>query len=119
MSKESKALMKAFHSHIDDDVDRLVRTLEAKGDPANLAALTDQEAKVLSSISLTKEQLSVIRKLARSAGRLTVFGILSIIDGVSYAVDESVPDLALVNRETKEDIADQFWHDEFIMQQED
>jgi|SRR3989304_1490312 len=101
MSKESKALMKAFHSLIDDDADKLVHSLESRGDPTNLAALTDREARVLSTISLTKEELSVIRKLARSTGRLTVFGILSIIDGVSYAVDESVPDLALVNRETK------------------
>lgn len=119
MSKESKALMKSFHSLIDNDVEKFMRTLEGKADPTGLGDLTDQEARVLSNISLTQEQLIVIRKLAQSSSRLTVFGILSIIDGASYAVDESVPDLAIVNRQTKEDIADQFWHDEFIDQQED
>ena len=118
MSKESKALMKELHSIIEHDIDDLVRCLQTKEGQIVKDELTEDDIKVLKTISLTTEQTSVVRKLARATGRLIVFGILTMIDGVSY-VSTEIPDLALVNRETREDIADQFLHDEFVKQSGD
>ena len=118
MSEVSKSLMRTFHSLIDHGVDGLIDCLETRKHESALDDFTDEDNRILETISLTNEQLGVVRKLAREAGKLTVFGILCVIDGVSYANME-IPDLALVNRETKEDIAEKFLHDEFVEQTAD
>jgi hypothetical protein len=118
MMKQSKALMRAFHSIIEKDVGKLINSLHSGG-TEYLTELTPQELETWKTISLTLQQSDVLRKAVESTGRLIVFGILSIIDGVSYVADSDVPDLALVNRETREDIADQFLHDEFVEQRMD
>ena len=118
MSKESNALMKTLHSMIEHDVDDLIKCLQTKEGQIVNDELTVQDINVLKAISLTSDQIIVVRKLAQATGRLIVFGMLTIIDGVSY-VSTDIPDLALVNRDTRKDIADKFLHDEFIEQQKD
>lgn len=113
MSKESTALLNAIHSIINKKVNDMVDNLLFKGSfNSPSLKLTNDELRALENISLTPYQISAIRKVMLAIGQGIVFSLLCIIDGVSY-VDE-IPDLALVNRNTKKDISEQFLHDEFI-----
>ena len=46
-------------------------------------------------------------------GRSVAFNILSLIDGVVYIDEEELPDLALIDKATGEEITEGFLHDEF------
>jgi len=113
MSKESQALLNAFHSIIEHNASELYDSLVKKKMRNPLVQLTERERKVLETISLTPNQMSVLHKGMIAMGEGIVFSLLCIIDGVAD-VESTIPALAIVDRETKKDIAEQFWHDEFI-----
>ena len=113
MSKESQALLKAFHSIIEQNVNDLSDLLVKRKTHNVLLKLTGEEFKILETISLTPRQVDVLRKGMLSMGQGIVFSLLCIFDGVAD-VEKAIPDLAIVDRNTKKDIAEQFWHDEFI-----
>jgi hypothetical protein len=114
MSKESKALLKEFHSIVDYYAADLMIALKGRQGFENpLLRLDKDDLNSISSISLTIQQVKLLQRCMEAMGQGVVFSILSIIDGVAD-VDEKIPDLAIVNRQTKEEITDQFWHDQFV-----
>jgi hypothetical protein len=114
MSKESQALLNEFNSVIKQIVNEYVDSLFVKRKTVQpLLQLTNDEIKVLETISLTPHQVNILRKGMLAMGQGIVFSLLCIIDGVTDVVNV-IPDLAIIDRNTKQDIADQFLHDEFI-----
>ena len=100
MSKESQALLNAFHSIIEQNASELYDSLVKKNMQNPLVRLTERELKVLETISLTPNQMSVLHKGMIAMGEGIVFSLLCIIDGVAD-VERTIPDLAIVDRETK------------------
>jgi len=113
MSKESQALLNGFQSRIEQNVNDLADFLAKRKTQYPLLELTEDDYKVLETISLTPRQVGVLRKGLMAMGQGIVFSLLCIIDGVSY-VEKAIPDLAIVDRNTRKDISEQFLHDEFI-----
>jgi len=110
MSEAGNALLRELHSLVLSDAHTLLQAIQQGGKP--LAGLTDDELTDLRSIHLTQAQTTALEKALVALGRGVIFGLLCIIDGVSYT-HESIPDLALVSRETRQDISDGLLHDEF------
>jgi hypothetical protein len=114
MSKESKAILNEFHVVIEEVVKDTVDDLLIKREiNTPLINLSKDESKDLESLSLTQAQIDVLRKGMIALGQSIVFNILCIIDGV-YDAKNEIPDLAIVDRTTNKNIADQFLHDEFL-----
>jgi len=114
MTKESQTLINEFHAVIKNIVYDTVETLLVNREVNNpLIQLTEDELQDLMSMSLTPEQINVLRKAMMALGQSIVFNLLCIFDGV-YDGENVIPDLAIVGRNTNRDIAEQFWHDEFI-----
>jgi len=115
MTKASRALLLEFHRIIENDVSDMLSAVtnihltERKG----LLKLTNGEIEILRGINLSLEQQETLRLALVELSRGIVFGILAIVDGVAFPESEDIPDLALVDRETGNDIGDQFLHDEF------
>jgi hypothetical protein len=113
MSKESQALLSAFHSIIEHNSNNLYELLVNHKSRNPLLNLTEAEIEELNTISLNSQQMNVVYKGVIAMGEGIVFELLCIIDGVAD-VENTIPDLAIVDRETKNEIVNRFWHDEFI-----
>ncbi len=114
MSRESKALLMELHSIIREQASEMTDFFLSQQDPRNpLLHPNEIDIKELRKLSLTSRQKVILRQCMLALGRQIVFSTLSLIDGVSD-VDTVIPDLSLVNHETKKEITDQFLHDEFI-----
>lgn len=115
MSKESQAFLRELHNKIDYwttlTIDAVTGS-ESIIERGNLG-ISEEDVKALRKVQLTPEQVLALKKALTEMGRGVVFGLLCIIDGVAYTESEDIPDLALVNRATAEDLSDQFLHDEF------
>ncbi len=118
MSKASKAFLRELHTLINYDVSIAMEAITGSkliehSDSVGLVGLSEKEIRALGNIHLTPEQVLALKKALIATGRGIVFGLLCIIDGVAYTESEDIPDLALVNRATGENLSDQFLHDEF------
>jgi hypothetical protein len=110
MSTASKTLMRELMRNIESSTLEVVNAITAGEGQSTLLKQPDIET--LQNALITPEQLNAFRATLREVGISTIFHFLCIIDGVSYT-EEELPDLALVSRDTKENICEQFLHDEF------
>jgi hypothetical protein len=113
MTNESRILLGEFHAILQGNARRVMD--ELKSNPSGLNTtlqLAEQDVRVLGRAIKTQEEREVLAKVLVAYGRLGVFSMLGIIDGV-VETGEALPDLSIVNRETGEEINEGFLHDEF------
>lgn len=111
---ESQSFFKEIYSLINSNIQKVIDVMqgEKQKEGSPLIKLSTEDIQLLQSIKLTKAQLIVLKKALIETERNLIFGVLCIIDGVTYTV-EDIPDLALVNRSTGKSINQDFLHDEF------
>jgi len=101
--------MKELHTIISDSIGYAENVLYGTGTSSNDylgGNLSVDDISILRTIFLSKKQKYAMRKLLLALGRLSVVGALSVIDGVVMSEKFDLPDLALVNRNSQKDIAD-------------
>ncbi len=109
MSVESMVLMKELHALISDSIGYIENVLYGTGISSNDylgGNLSVDDISTLRTLSLSERQKHSMNKLLLALGRLSVVGVLSVIDGVVVSDKLDLPDLSLVNRDSKKDIAD-------------
>ena len=112
MSKECKALMLEIRQMIESIVAEFTDSLSDSKEVRGLD-INQEDAEILKDTLLTTRQLSALKTVLEQMGIQTVFSLLCIVDGVTYTESEDIPDLALVNRATRENICEDFLHDAF------
>lgn len=115
MSTESMILVKEFHALISDTIVYAENVLYGTGISSNDymgGNISEEDIFVLRTIHLSEKQKLSINKLLLAIGRLSVVGVLSVIDGVVISDKFDLPDLSLVKRDTKREIADEFFLNE-------
>lgn len=111
MSIESKLLMRELHVLISGSVNYAEEMLDRSEIIANdylSGNISEDDIYTLRTIDLTVKQKNSLRKLLTAIGRLSVAGTLGVIDGVIISDKFDLPNLALINREAQQDIADEF-----------
>lgn len=111
MSIESKILMRELHVLISGSVNYAEEMLDRSEIIANDylgGNISEDDIYTLRTIDLTVKQKNSLRKLLTAIGRLSVAGTLGVIDGVIISEKFDLPNLALINREAQQDIADEF-----------
>lgn len=111
MSIESKILMRELHVLISGSVNFAEEMLDRSEIIANDylgGNISEDDIYTLRTIGLTVKQKNSFRKLLTAIGRLSVAGTLGVIDGVIISDKFDLPNLALINREAQQDIADEF-----------
>jgi len=96
MSKESKVFFKELHLLITDTVtsaEKLLSNQDISSSDLMGGDLTKEDIAILRSISLTSQQLRALNKLLISIARLSMAGVLSVIDGVIMSESVDLPDL--------------------------
>lgn len=109
MSTESKTFMKELHIIISDSIDYTENVLYGTGVSSNDflgGNLSAEDITILRTISLSRKQRYSMHKLLLALGRISVVGVLGVIDGVIVSEKFDLPDLSLVNRDSKKDIAE-------------
>lgn len=122
MSIESKILMRELHTLISDTVrytEKILFGSEITSNDYLGGNISKEDISTLRTIDLSEKQKKSIIRLLNATGRLSVAGTLSVIDGVILSDKFDLPDLSLVNRETKRDIADEFLLNEEFYQMMD
>jgi len=113
MSKPSAIFLRGVHQSIDMSAKWAMGALgKAPYDDDHYGTIREELA-VLRGIRLKQAQANALEKLMIELGRSVAFDLLSMIDGVVYSEGEELPDMALIDRATGQDIADGFLHDEF------
>ena len=111
MSTESMILMKELHALINDSIGYVENVLygtEISSNDYLGGNLSLDDISTLRTLSLSEKQKHSMNKLLLALGRLSVVGVLSVIDGIVVSDKLDLPDLSLVNRDSNKDIADVF-----------
>ncbi len=115
MADAGKSLCKEVHHTIKGSVKETLKMLtgEKEWDDLLLSKLTLEQVESLKKLQLTSIQICALGKVLTSMEESSFFHFMCIIDSVADTQEE-LPDLAIVDRETREDIFNQFLHDEFF-----
>lgn len=116
MSEESQIFLEEIQVLIFDAVTCAGNMLSGREKSANDylgGNLNVDDITILKSIPFSDEQKKALMKLLLAVGRLSVTGVLSVIDGVIMSENHELPELSLINRNTGENITDDFLNEEF------
>ncbi|HPH98566.1 MAG TPA: hypothetical protein PKW33_21390 [Anaerolineaceae bacterium] len=109
MSENSRNLIKLLDKIISRNTEKAAALLDTE--PASRRDLiydfTMDDAAVLRSIPLSEIQKSALKKLLLCVSRNTVYEILCVFDGIFMWDDMEIPNILLVDQETREYIADE------------
>jgi hypothetical protein len=109
MSKDSQIFLKVSHLLIADATnfaEKMLLGSAISNDDLLGGYLSENEIEILRSIPLTDEQRKAIHTLLIAVGRLSVCGVLGMIDGIVMSDKFETPNLSLINRDTGKDIVD-------------
>lgn len=102
-------LMKELHAIISDSIGHAENVLYGTGISSNDylgGNLSGDDISTLRTIHLSEKQKHSLHKLLLAMGRLSVVGVLGVIDGIVVSEKLDLPDLSLVNRDSQKDIAE-------------
>jgi len=109
MSKDSEIFLKEAHLLISDTVnfaEKMLASRKITNDDSMGGYLSENDIETLRSIHFTEEQRKALHILFLAIGRLSVCGVLGMIDGILMSDNYEIPDLSLINRNTGKDIVD-------------
>ena len=109
MSTGSMIFIKVLHVLISESVgfaENVLYGAEISSNDFFGGDLSAGDIYTLRTIHISKEQKLSIRKLLLALSRISVVGVLSVIDGMIVSEKLDLPDLSLVDRNSQKDIAD-------------
>ncbi len=114
MSEQETAFLREIYSLTKSTVDDLNRLLFEKipGETYTFRFTPDQ-LKILENLNLEPAEAELLKKALRIMAMKVVYDTLCVIDGIVYT-EEKVGDLALIDRETGQNIADDFLYEAFV-----